>query len=132
MRQSGRTEPVISSVAGLIGDPSRAAMLMALTGGEARPAGELARYAGISPQTASAHLDKLFRAKLLAVEVQGRHHYYRLAGSQVAQALESLAILAPCSERLAESLTDAAKRLRGARFCYDHLAGRGALRFSVN
>jgi DNA-binding transcriptional ArsR family regulator len=80
---------------------------------------------GLPPLTnASAHLDKLFRAKLVAVEVQGCHHYYRLAGSQVAQALESLSILAPHAERLAESLSDAAKILRGARLCYDHLAGK--------
>jgi DNA-binding transcriptional ArsR family regulator len=51
----------------------------ALADGLALPAGDLARAASISPQTASSHLDKLFKAHLLAVEVQGRHHWYPLA-----------------------------------------------------
>jgi len=58
------TDPDLGRIARLIGDGSRAAMLMALFDGRALPAGELARYARISPQTASAHLDKLFRAHL--------------------------------------------------------------------
>ena len=40
----------------MIGDPTRAAMLGALLGGEALPAGELARRAGIAPATATSHL----------------------------------------------------------------------------
>jgi len=74
----------------MIADPSRAAMLIALSDGRALPAGELARCARISPQTASAHLDKLFRSRFLAVEIQGRHRYYRLRSPQVASILESL------------------------------------------
>jgi len=38
----------------MIGDPTRAAMLGALLGGEALPAGELARRAGIAPATATS------------------------------------------------------------------------------
>lgn len=117
-----RTEPDLARIAGLIGDASRAAMLMALAGGRALPAGELARCARISPQTASAHLDKLFRAHLIGVEVQGRHHYYRLSGPHVARALESLAVVTP--PPLNPSQNETAKALRFARFCYDHLAGK--------
>lgn len=46
------TEANIAFVAALLADPSRAAMCLALVGGEARPAGELAARAGVSPQTA--------------------------------------------------------------------------------
>jgi DNA-binding transcriptional ArsR family regulator len=124
MRSRTSTDPVISAIARLIGDPSRAAILMALSEGQARPAGELARDARISPQTASAHLDKLFRAKLLTVEIQGRHQYYRLTNREVARALESLAVLAPPAPHFTTSHSVAASALRFARLCYDHLAGR--------
>jgi DNA-binding transcriptional ArsR family regulator len=122
MSPNRQVDPDVTRVAALIGDPSRAAILMALSDGRALPAGELARRASISPQTASAHLDKLFRAHLIAVEVQGRHHYYRLRNAQVAQVLESLSIVAP--PMLATTPSDSARALRFARICYDHLAGK--------
>jgi len=122
MRSHAQLDPDLARIAALIGDPSRAAMLLALSDGRALPAGELARHASISPQTASAHLDKLFRAHLLAVEVQGRHHYYRLRGPEVGQLLESLSIVAPPARTPARD--DSATSLRLARICYDHLAGK--------
>jgi DNA-binding transcriptional ArsR family regulator len=122
MRSHIQVDPDVARVAALVGDPSRAAILMALADGRALPAGELARHASISPQTASAHLDKLFRAHLIAVEVQGRHHYYRLRNAEVARMLESLSIVAPPPRVPVQ--TDSAKELRFARICYDHLAGR--------
>ncbi|MEJ2676887.1 MAG: winged helix-turn-helix domain-containing protein, partial [Acidihalobacter sp.] len=48
-----------SSAATLIADPTRSLMLAALLDGRALPAGELAYAAGVSAQTASAHLSKL-------------------------------------------------------------------------
>src|SRR6266851_5272237 len=89
-----RGEPNLASVAALIGDPSRAAMLMALADGRALPAGELAAAAGLSLSGASAHLARLTQGCLIVAEREGRHRYYRLAGPQVAAALESLAPLA--------------------------------------
>ena len=77
------TEANIAFVAGLLADPSRAAMCLALAGGEARPAGELAVRAGVSAQTASNHLAKLIAGRILRVEQQGRWRYYRLAGPDV-------------------------------------------------
>lgn len=115
--------PDIAVIAALIGDPARANMLAALMSGMALTAGELAREAGIQPQTASAHLARLLAAGLLMVEIQGRHRYYRLAGQDVAAALESLMAL---SDRLGPSRTRPGPRdaaLRRARTCYDHLAG---------
>jgi DNA-binding transcriptional ArsR family regulator len=108
----------------VIGDSSRALMLSALADGRAMPAGDLARFARISPQTASSHLDKLFKANLLSVEVQGRHHYYRLRGALIAELIESLSIIARPVEPLTEAQRERAGQLRFARTCYGHLAGK--------
>jgi DNA-binding transcriptional ArsR family regulator len=115
--------PAVSSAAFLIADPTRATMLMALADGRAQPAGELAYAAGVTAQTASSHLAKLLAGGLLLVETQGRHRYYRLAGSHVALALENLASIAPkgAVHRMARSRE--AQELQFARCCYDHLAG---------
>ncbi len=87
--------PNIAAVAALMADPSRAAMLSTLLGGYSLPAGELARQAHISAQTASAHLARLVQAGLLSVNKTGRHRYYTLSSKEVAQALEALALIAP-------------------------------------
>ena len=75
------TTPNITQVASLIGDPSRAAMLMNLLGGRALPASELARAAHVTPQTASSHLAKMMEGGLVIHESHGRHRYYRLASA---------------------------------------------------
>ena len=96
----------------------RAAICLALAGGEARPAGELAARAGVSAQTASNHLAKLIAGRILRVEQQGRWRYYRLAGAEVGHVVEALAVVAP---RLPDApvggdgMTDVARRLRDAR-----------------
>jgi DNA-binding transcriptional ArsR family regulator len=115
---------LVDGVAALLGDPTRAAMLDALMDGRARPAGELARTAGIAPSTASGHLARLVAGRLLVVEPSGRERLYRLASADVAEVLEALSRLA--SEAPVDSLRGADRRdaLRAARTCYDHLAGR--------
>lgn len=84
----------VASVAALIADPARGRILMALAGGRALPASVLATEAGISAQSASGHLKKLVTGNLLRVAATGRHRYYTLAGSEIAAALESLALIA--------------------------------------
>jgi DNA-binding transcriptional ArsR family regulator len=116
--------PSFAGVAALIADPARAAMLIALLDGRALPAGELAYAAGITAQTASSHLAKLLDGGLLALETEGRHRYYRLAGPQVAQALEQLASLRPAEPIRRKALSPEGRELRFARCCYDHLAGQ--------
>ena len=120
------TEPNIAFVANLLADPSRAAMCLALAGGEARPAGELAARAGISAQSASNHLAKLIAGRLLCVERQGRWRYYRLAGADVGHAVEALSVVAPAPAEpsAVNGMADAARRVKNARTCYSHLAGR--------
>ena len=116
-----RSETDISSVAALIGEPARAAMLIALMGGIALPAGELAEIACVSPQTASTHLQKLLQGQLLMVETQGRHRYYQLSNASVAQALETLQVIATVQTR---GRATPNQDLCYARTCYDHLAGK--------
>lgn len=120
------TEPDLAAIASLVAEPARAAIVGELFDGRALPAGELARAAGVSPATASAHLAKLVDGNLLDVVSQGRHRYFRIASAEVAQALETLGALAP--RRPVKSLRTALRteRLRDARSCYDHLAGRYA------
>jgi DNA-binding transcriptional ArsR family regulator len=114
----------IAALASLLADPARCKVLLALDDGRALPASVLADEAGVSRPTASSHLGKLTDAGLLSVESHGRHRYYRLAGPEVAALLEQLGRLAPT--RPVRSLREGtrAARLRSARSCYDHLAGR--------
>ena len=115
-----------AEVAALAGDPARACMLHALLDGRALTATELARVAGIAPQTASGHLTQMTALGMLTVEKQGRHRYHRLATASVAHMLESImqvaAELEPNRKRFVVGPRDAA--LRKARTCYDHFAGR--------
>jgi DNA-binding transcriptional ArsR family regulator len=113
----------LASVGALLGDPTRAGIVLALAGGPPLPASELAARTRVSASLASAHLARLLDGGLVGVERRGRHRYYRLASPEVAHAIEALsAIAAPAPVR---SLRDAANgdALRRARTCYDHLAG---------
>ena len=116
--------PDTSAIASLFADRSRAAMLDALMGGEERTARALAVAARVSPPTASSHLRKMLDAGLVTATQSGRERHFRLAGAEVADALEALGVLAP--PRRVRGLKDANRRefLRRARTCYDHLAGR--------
>ena len=117
-------EPRLARIAALVADPSRARMLAFLLSGEYASAGELARTASVSAATASAHLVKLVDAGLLACEPRGRHRYFRIADADVAHALEALAMVAERSSHDREWSAPARQRLREARCCYGHLAGR--------
>ena len=68
----------LASIAALAGDPTRAAILHALMDGRALTASELARAAGVAPQTVSEHLARLGAAGLISIEKQGLHRYHRL------------------------------------------------------
>ena len=119
--------PDIARVAALVGDPARANMLSALMDGRALTAGELAREAGVTAQTASSHLAKLAGAGLLARRAQGRHRYFALADDEVGRMLEAMMGVA-ARERPSRTRTGPKEpALREARVCYDHLAGSAAV-----
>jgi DNA-binding transcriptional ArsR family regulator len=119
--------PSIARVAALIGDHARSDVLTALMTDRSLTATELTEIAGVTKQTMSAHLAKLLDAGLIAVESQGRHRYFRLAGPDVAALLEALMGVAfrTGAVRLRSSPREPA--LRKARVCYDHLAGELAV-----
>ena len=121
--------PDIAGVARLLGEPARAAMLVALLDGRALTATELADAAAVARPTASAHLSRLVDAGLLVVHRQGRHRYHGLAGSDVAELLERLSGVAARTERRAPVTGPPDPALRRARVCYDHLAGALAVAF---
>jgi len=113
-----------AEIAALAGDPARAGMLHALMDGRALTASELARVAGITPQTASSHISRMAEAGLIGVQKQGRHRYHRLTSPAVARMMEGIMRVAADLEParpLSVGPRDAA--LRAARTCYDHLAG---------
>jgi len=117
-------QPRLANIAALMADASRARMLSFLLSSEVASAGELATAASVTAATASGHLAKLLDAGMLACEVRGRHRYYRLADADVAHALEALAVVAERGTHSKIWSSPARERLRYARCCYGHLAGR--------
>jgi len=111
----------LADVAALIGEPTRAAMLLGLLDGRARTATELARLADLSAPATSLHLGKLAQGGLVVARKAGRHRYYQLASSDVARALEALGAISTAAPPALPS--PAGSALRAARTCYDHLAG---------
>jgi DNA-binding transcriptional ArsR family regulator len=108
----------------MIADAARSRMLARLLSGEAATAGELAAVASVTPATASGHLAQLRDAGFVRCEPRGRHRYYRLASPAVARALEALALVAETGARETDWQRPERARLREARCCYGHLAGR--------
>src|ERR1700722_20182625 len=68
----------IAPIAALIGDPTRARVLSALTDGRGLPASRLAAEAGVAPSTVSEHLARLLAAGLVTMRPEGRSRFYRL------------------------------------------------------
>lgn len=120
--------PDIAAIASLLSSPVRASMVWALIDGSRRPAGELAACAAVSAQSASRHLALMLEGGLLEVQTHGRLREYRIASSEVACMVESMAALA--AEVAADrSLLSRLPRSNPAQFqqartCYDHFAGR--------
>jgi DNA-binding transcriptional ArsR family regulator len=117
-------EPRLARVAAMIADPARSRMLSYLLAGDHASAGELARAAGVGAPTASGHLSKLQDAGLVSCQPRGRHRYYRLADAEVAHALTALALVAERQTHEANWAHPQRARLREARCCYGHVAGR--------
>jgi DNA-binding transcriptional ArsR family regulator len=120
--------PDIAAVASLLSSPARASMVWTLIDGSMRPAGELAACADVSAQAASRHLALMLEGGLIEVQSNGRAREYRIANSEVACMIESMAALA--AEVAADrSLLERLPRKNSAQFqqartCYDHFAGR--------
>lgn len=121
MSAASDTDAAVSKIAAAIGEPARARMLYCLMDNRARSSTELAVVAGITPSTASVHLNRLTETKLVKVLAQGKHRYYSLQGPDVARMLERLSVLAGGSR--SRFMPNTPTHLRTARTCYDHIAG---------
>jgi DNA-binding transcriptional ArsR family regulator len=121
------SDPNLAWIAAVVGDPARLRILLALMDGRARTAKELAFLAGIAAPTASGHLAKLLDSRLVAVDPQGRHRYYRIASPLVAEMVEAMSVVAGAASRTDRRLRRVDPALVAARTCYDHLAGRLAV-----
>jgi DNA-binding transcriptional ArsR family regulator len=113
-------QPAFASVASLLGEPARAAMIDVMMDGGSHGAAALAEAAGVSAQTASAHLAKLVAGGVVAVQADGRHRRYALASAKVAEAVEALSAVAPPPRKEGARM----RVMAAARTCYDHLAGK--------
>src|SRR5215468_5705877 len=87
----------LAALGRLIGDPNRARILQVLLSGMPQSGSALASALGISRSLASAHLKKLTAGGLVRAERHGRQQLYSVAGEQVAEALETLVIIAPAA-----------------------------------
>lgn len=114
-------DATVAAIAASIGEPARARMLSSLVDGRARTSTELAVIAGVTPSTASVHLQRLKTQRLVKMFAQGKHRYYSLEGANVAAALEALSVLA--GGRRDVFVPNTPQGLRAARTCYDHIAG---------
>ena len=61
----------LTQIGATLADETRSNILTVLMDDRARTGGELARYAGVAPSTASEHLSKLLDAGLVTIEAQG-------------------------------------------------------------
>lgn len=114
----------LAQIGALVGDPARANILLALMDAQARTAKELAFLARVGAPTASAHLAKLVDGGLLTALPQGRHRYYRIASPDIGRMIEAMLGFAGTIARPARRAGPADERMRAARTCYDHIAGR--------
>jgi DNA-binding transcriptional ArsR family regulator len=113
-------DAAIANIAAAIGEVPRARMLYCLVDGRARTSTELAVVGGVTPSTASVHLQRLKSERLVRVLAQGKHRYYSLDRPDVAAALEALNVLAGGRYEFRPTTPHP---LRAARTCYDHIAG---------
>jgi DNA-binding transcriptional ArsR family regulator len=119
-----RADPDLATIGAALADEGRAAMLLALLGGEHLSAGQLARYAQLSPSAASNQLRRLRELGLIVDQRAGRNRFFRLATHDLADALEALTRVAPAKPMRNLRQSHASAALRKGRTCYDHLAGR--------
>lgn len=115
-------EPRLDIIGAALADPSRARILCALMDGRALTNKELSCAAGITPQTASAHLKHLQSAGLTTSLRSGRHIYHQIVSAEVASVLENLASLSSTDHLVRDRRAGADRQM--ARCCYNHIAGR--------
>lgn len=119
-------EDKLAALAAAMADKTRTRMLCLLMDGRAYTATEMSAAVDVAASTTSAHLARLQEQNLISCVKQGRYRYFRLAGLEVAQLLESLMAMAGVERPVVKSSTPGA--LQFARTCYDHMAGDVAVK----
>lgn len=114
----------------LIGHKTRLTMLIELSSGISLPAGELAKLAGVKPQTASEHLSKLVEANLISVTTWGRYRYYKIDNDKVIDAIQALSVISPPMSSKSLKETTKKEKLSYMRTCYGHIAGKIGVKFT--
>lgn len=114
----------------LIGHKTRLTMLIELSSGISLPAGELAKLAGVKPQTASEHLSKLVEANLISVTTWGRYRYYKIDNDKVIDAINALSVISPPMNSKSLKETTKKEKLSYIRTCYGHIAGKIGVKFT--
>lgn len=113
----------IAAVAKLIANPTCAEVLDALLSDRELNVSTLASEIRIPRSTVSEAVGALAAAGLVTRRRQGRITIVRLAGDEVADALEVLGRLAKPPEPVGLRAVTRMEALRRARTCYDHFAG---------
>lgn len=121
----------LAELSAQLADPARAAMVLKLMDGSTRPTGELMLEANVSSASASIHLAKLVRSRLLKVTKTGRHKYYRITSAAVARAVEALETIASPSAAFGVAARSRLNPFAFARTCFDHLAGKVGVQVAV-
>jgi len=113
----------IATIAKAIANPTSAEVLDALLSDRALSVSAISNEIGIPRSTVSEAVGALAAAGLVTRDRQGRSTVVRLAGDQVADALEALGRLAKPTAPVGLRQVSRMQALRAARTCYDHLAG---------
>jgi DNA-binding transcriptional ArsR family regulator len=118
--------PNLAVVARALADERRAHLAMTLIDGRAWTPTELATHHRWPRSSMTEHLNVLIAAGLVTETRQGKHRYVRLADAEVAETIERLAAVSPVHRPVEHTLHAHRRneRLRTARTCYHHLAGR--------
>jgi hypothetical protein len=115
--------PDITRIAALLGEPARANILSALMGGQAltgRRTGPRGRRHAADRQQPPRQAGG---GRPADRRIQGRHNYFALAGADVAEVLEQLAVMPSRAGHMRTRPGPKDPAMRRARVCYDHLAG---------
>lgn len=120
----------IGAVAKVIANPTCAAVLDALLSDRSLTVSAIASEIGMARSTVSEAVGTLASAGLVHRYRQGRATVVRLAGEDVADALEAIGRLAPAPTPIGLRAVSRMQALRRARTCYDHLAGELGVRLA--
>ena len=112
----------VAEFASLLGSPARASMVIAMLQRNYCTAQQLADAAGITAQTASGHIAKLFQAGLVHRVKAGREWRHRISSPDV-EAIIRLVYLGGAGVRR-RSAGEVTGDLRVARTCVGHVAGQ--------